>query len=120
LNKSPPDVSLVAGIACSVSVVEEKGLPVARRDRELFYRLETCFREIQWAQPRDIDLGITLAAPLCDVFSRIGDSDRRSICGRSPFANHPLAKAALYFCILASLIAFWMGGTAECSEVLRT
>jgi multidrug resistance efflux pump len=35
-----PEVSLVAGMTCSVSVAGGKGMPLARRDRELFYRLE--------------------------------------------------------------------------------
>jgi len=40
IEQVPPEVSLVAGMTCSVSVVGEKGMPVARRDRGLFYRLE--------------------------------------------------------------------------------
>jgi hypothetical protein len=40
IEQVPPDVSLVAGMTCSVSVVGEKGMPVARRDRGLFYQLE--------------------------------------------------------------------------------
>ena len=41
IEQVPPDVPLVAGMTCSVSVVGEKGMPVARRDRGLFYRLES-------------------------------------------------------------------------------
>src|SRR5260370_19298054 len=40
IEQVPPEVSLVAGMTCSVSVVGGKGMPVARRDRRLFYRLE--------------------------------------------------------------------------------
>jgi RND family efflux transporter MFP subunit len=40
IEQVPPEVSLVAGMTCSVSVVGGKGMPVARRDRGLFYRLE--------------------------------------------------------------------------------
>jgi multidrug resistance efflux pump len=40
IEQVPPGVSLVAGMTCSVSVVGGKGMPVARRDRGLFYRLE--------------------------------------------------------------------------------
>lgn len=36
----PPETSLVAGMTCSVSVIGEKGMPVARRDRGLLDRLE--------------------------------------------------------------------------------
>ena len=64
--------------------------------------------------PSDIDLGGILVAPFVRylflalvilivirfVFGRFGL--------RSMFANPPLAEAALYVCILASLIAFWI------------
>src|SRR5467141_4492874 len=40
IEQVPPDVSLVAGMTCSVSVVGGKGMPVARRDQGLFNRLE--------------------------------------------------------------------------------
>jgi multidrug resistance efflux pump len=40
IEQVPPDVPLVAGMTCSVSVVGGKGMPVARRDRGLFFRLE--------------------------------------------------------------------------------
>jgi RND family efflux transporter MFP subunit len=43
IEQVPPDVSLVAGMTCSVSVVGEKGMSVARRDRGLVYRLENLF-----------------------------------------------------------------------------
>ena len=39
IEQVPPEVSLVAGMTCSVSVVGEKGMPVARRDRGFFYQL---------------------------------------------------------------------------------
>ena len=39
IEQVPPDVPLVAGMTCSVSVVGEKGMPVARRDRGFFYQL---------------------------------------------------------------------------------
>src|SRR5437899_10147917 len=40
IEQVPPEVSLVAGMTCSVSVVGGKGMPVTGRDRGLFYRLE--------------------------------------------------------------------------------
>ena len=40
IEQVPPGVSLVAGMTCSVSVIGGKGMPVARRDRGLFNRLE--------------------------------------------------------------------------------
>jgi hypothetical protein len=40
IEQVPPEVSLVAGMTCSVSVVGGKGIPVATRERGLFYRLE--------------------------------------------------------------------------------
>jgi multidrug resistance efflux pump len=40
IEQTPPEAPLVAGMTCSVSVVGGKGMPVARRDRGLFYRLE--------------------------------------------------------------------------------
>jgi multidrug resistance efflux pump len=39
IEQVPPEVSLVAGMTCSVSVVGGKVMPVAGRDRGLFYRL---------------------------------------------------------------------------------
>jgi len=43
IEQIPPEVSLVAGMTCSVSVVGGKGMPVVRRDRGLLYRLESLF-----------------------------------------------------------------------------
>jgi RND family efflux transporter MFP subunit len=40
IEQVPPEVSLVAGMTCSVAVVGGKGMPVARRDRGLFDRLQ--------------------------------------------------------------------------------
>jgi multidrug resistance efflux pump len=40
IEQVPPEVSLVAGMTCSVWVVAREGMPVARRDRGLFYQLE--------------------------------------------------------------------------------
>ena len=40
IEQVPPEVSLVAGMTCSVSVVGGTRMPVAGRDRGLFYRLE--------------------------------------------------------------------------------
>ena len=40
IEQVPPDVPLVAGMTCSVSVVGGKGMPVARRERGLFHRLD--------------------------------------------------------------------------------
>jgi Protein of unknown function (DUF1656) len=64
--------------------------------------------------PKDIDLGGILLAPfvrylflalviLIAVRFAVGRLGLRSM-----FANPPLAEAALYVCILASLIAFWI------------
>jgi hypothetical protein len=64
--------------------------------------------------PRDIDLGGVLVDPfvrylflalviLIAVRIAVGRFGLRSM-----FANPPLAEAALYVCILASLIAFWI------------
>jgi hypothetical protein len=64
--------------------------------------------------PRDIDLGGVLVDPFVRylflalviliavrfAFGRLGL--------RSMFANPPLAEAALYICILTSLIVFWI------------
>jgi len=64
--------------------------------------------------PRDIDLGgIILVAPLRYLFLALVILIAvRFVVGRlglrSMFANPPLAEAALYICILASLIAFWI------------
>ena len=63
--------------------------------------------------PRDIDLGGILVAPfvrylflalviLIAVRFVVGRLGLRSL-----FANPPLAEAALYICILGSLIAIW-------------
>ena len=40
IEQVPPEVSLVAGMTCSVSVVGGKGISVATRERGLFHRLE--------------------------------------------------------------------------------
>ncbi len=64
--------------------------------------------------PRDIDLGGVLVDPfvrylflalviLIAVRFAVGRLGLRSM-----FANPPLAEAALYVCILVSLIAFWI------------
>src|ERR1700692_1074200 len=39
IEQVPPEVSLVAGMTCSVAVVGGKGMPVARRDQGIFDRL---------------------------------------------------------------------------------
>ena len=64
--------------------------------------------------PRDIDLGGVLVDPfvrylflalviLIAVRFAVGHLGLRSM-----FANPPLAEAALYVCILVSLVAFWL------------
>jgi len=64
--------------------------------------------------PRDIDLGGILVAPFVRYlfFALVILIAVRFVVGRlglrSMFANPPLAEAALYVCILASLIAFWI------------
>jgi Protein of unknown function (DUF1656) len=64
--------------------------------------------------PRDIDLGGILLAPFVRYLflSLVILIAVRFVVGRlglrSMFANPPLAEAALYVCILASLIAFWI------------
>ena len=40
IEQIPAEVSLVAGMTCSVSVVGGRGMPVAAQDRGLFHRLE--------------------------------------------------------------------------------
>jgi hypothetical protein len=64
--------------------------------------------------PRDIDLGGILVAPFVRYLflALVILIAVRFVVGRlglrSMFANPPLAEAALYVCILASLIAFWI------------
>jgi len=64
--------------------------------------------------PRDIDLGGILVAPFVRYLflALVILVTIRFVVGRlglrSMFANPPLAEAALYVCILASLIAFWI------------
>jgi hypothetical protein len=64
--------------------------------------------------PRDIDLGGVLVAPFVRYLflAFVILIAVRFVVGRfglrSMFANPPLAEAALYVCILASLIAFWL------------
>ncbi len=64
--------------------------------------------------PRDIDLGGVLVDPfvrylflalviLIAVRVVVGRLGLRSV-----FANPPLAEAAIYVCILVSLVAFWL------------
>ena len=69
---------------------------------------------------RDIDLGGILVAPFVRYLflTLVILIAVRFVVGRlglrSMFANPPLAEAALYVCILASLIAFWIPhGTAQ-------
>ena len=63
--------------------------------------------------PKDIDLGGILVAPFVRYLflALVILIAVRFVVGRlglrSMFANPPLAEAALYVCILASLIAFW-------------
>jgi hypothetical protein len=64
--------------------------------------------------PRDIDLGGILVAPFVRYLflALVIVIAVRFVVGRfglrSMFANPPLAEAALYVCILASIIAFWI------------
>ena len=64
--------------------------------------------------PRDIELGGILVAPFVRylVLALVILIALRVLVGRfglrSMFANPPLAEAALYVCILGSLIAFWI------------
>ena len=64
--------------------------------------------------PRDIDLGGVLVDPFVRYLflAFVIVIAVRFVVGRfglrSMFANPPLAEAALYVCILASLIAFWI------------
>jgi Protein of unknown function (DUF1656) len=63
--------------------------------------------------PRDIDLGGILVAPFVRylLLAMAVLIAIRFVAGRlgltSMFANPPLAEAALYVCIVVSLIAFW-------------
>jgi hypothetical protein len=64
--------------------------------------------------PRDIDLGGVLVDPFVRYLflALVMLIVVRFVVGRlglrSMFANPPLAEAALYVCILTSLIAFWI------------
>jgi hypothetical protein len=64
--------------------------------------------------PRDIDLGGILVAPFVRYLflALVILIAVRFVVGRlglrSMLANPPLAEAALYVCILASLVAFWI------------
>ena len=64
--------------------------------------------------PRDIDLGGILVAPFVRYLflALVILIAVRFVVGRLGlrlmFANPPLAEAALYVCILGSLIAFWV------------
>ena len=64
--------------------------------------------------PRDIDLGGVLVDPFVRYLflALVILIVVRLVVGRlglrSMFANPPLAEAALYVCILTSLIAFWI------------
>ena len=64
--------------------------------------------------PRDIDLGGVLVDPFVRYLflALVIMIAVRFVVGRlglrSMFANPPLAEAALYVCILTSLIAFWV------------
>ena len=64
--------------------------------------------------PRDIELGGVLIDPFvrCLLLALIILIVIRFVVGRlglrSMFANPPLAEAALYVCILVSLVAFWL------------
>ncbi len=64
--------------------------------------------------PRDIDLGGVLVDPFVRylLLALIILIAVRFIVGRlglrSMFANPPLAEAALYVCILVSLVAYWL------------
>ena len=65
--------------------------------------------------PRDIDLGGILVAPFVGYLflALVIVIAVRFVVGRlglrSMFANPPLAEAALYVCVLASLTAFHIG-----------
>ena len=62
--------------------------------------------------PRDIDLGGILVAVRYLFLALVIVIAVRFVVGRvglrSMFANPPLAEAALYVCILVSLVAFWI------------
>ena len=64
--------------------------------------------------PRDIDLGGILVAPFVRYLflALVILIALRFVVGRlglrSMFANPPLAEAALYVCILVSLMALWL------------
>ena len=87
---------------------------VAGRDRGFFYRLENLLQGNPMGAPRDIDLGGILVAPFVRYLflALVIVIAVRFVVGRlglrSMFANPPLAEAALYVCILASLIVFWI------------
>jgi Protein of unknown function (DUF1656) len=64
--------------------------------------------------PRDIDLGGVLVDPFVRYLflALVILIAIRFVVGclglRSMFANPPLAEAALYVCILVSLVAYWL------------
>jgi len=64
--------------------------------------------------PKDIDLGGVLVDPFVRYLflALVILLVIRFVVGRlglrSTFANPPLAEAALYVCILVSLVAFWL------------
>ena len=64
--------------------------------------------------PRDIDLGGILVAPFVRYLflALVILIAVRFVVGRlglrSMFANPPLAEAAMYVCILVSLVALWL------------
>lgn len=64
--------------------------------------------------PRDIDLGGILVAPFVRYLflALVILIAVRFVVGRlglrSMFANPPMAEAALYVCILVSLVALWL------------
>jgi hypothetical protein len=75
---------------------------------------KACCREIRWSQQRTLIWEASWWLPLCDYLflALVILIAIRFVVGRlglrSMFANPPLAEAALYICILASLITFWI------------
>jgi len=109
----PPDVPLVAGMTCSVSVFGEKGMPVARRERGALLSAGKLALGIFNERTKRYRFEGSWLIPLCDMFLALVILIAvRFAVGRlglrSMFANPPLAEAALYVCILGSLIAFWI------------
>ena len=113
IEQVPPGVPLIAGMTCSVSVVAGKGrLSIDARKRKL-HPLGQPPGGAPMRAPTDIDLGGVLVDPFVRYLflALVILIAARFAVGRlglrRMFANPPLAEAAIYVCILVSLVVFW-------------